>query len=47
MATVLKTVRGETSSRVRIPLSPLVENTTLKGGYFLERREVNDLISLT
>jgi hypothetical protein len=34
-AAVLKTVKGESSSRVRIPLSPPVKNTPLKGVIFL------------
>ena len=38
-AAVLKTVKGESSSRVRIPLSPLVENTTLAGGVFKTSEE--------
>ena len=34
-AAVLKTVKGESSSRVRIPLPPLVENTTFLVVIFL------------
>ena len=45
-AAVLKTAKGESSSRVRIPLSPPVENTTLLGGYFLGRREASKLLCL-
>ena len=39
-AAVLKTVKGESSSRVRIPLSPPVKNNTLLGCYFFGRERV-------
>ena len=45
MATVLKTVRGETSSRVRIPLSPRVQNRAPFGAFFVrgERAQAGSL----
>lgn len=44
-AAVLKTVRGESSSRVRIPLSPRVQNRAPFGAFFVrgERAQAGSL----
>jgi hypothetical protein len=38
-ALVLKTRKGETSSRVRIPLSPPIQKSTPVGAFFVAERE--------